>query len=136
MSLVGRRGPEWRFPIEWSKVWEFAKAVRDDHAELQPLPVPPLFPIYGHFAFETFFGSIEAGMDLDHVLHAQEEYEYRRPLRVGDRLVCQSRIIDEYYRDGRRGGRLHFIVTETEMREEATGELVVTERTTMVQSSA
>lgn len=136
MSLIGRRGPRWRFPIDWTKVWEFALAVHDDHAEADPLPVPPLFPIFGHFAFETFFGSVEAGMDQDNVLHAEEEYDYRRPLRVGDRLVCRSKVVDEFFKTGRRGGRLHFVVTETEMREEATGELVVVERTTMVQTAA
>jgi len=134
-ALIGRTGPPWRFPVEWSKVWEFARAVHDPHREGPDLPVPPTFPAYGLSAFETLFASTEAGLDLRRVLHSEEEYEYQRPLRIGDVLICQTRIVDDYRREGRRGGTLRFLVTETEMREERTGELVVRSRTTMVETA-
>ena len=31
----------WEFPIDWSKVREFAHAVHDDHWNEEPLAVPP-----------------------------------------------------------------------------------------------
>ncbi len=135
-SVVGREGEPWRFPVEWSKVWEFARAVHDDRAMDEPLPVPPTFPAYGLNAFETMYGSRAAGFDMRNVLHAEEEYVYERPIRVGDVLRCRTRVVDEYVKEGRRGGRMRFVVTETEMRDEETGELVVTARTTMLQKQA
>ena len=33
----------WEFPIDWSKVREFAHAVHDDHWNEEPLAVPPTF---------------------------------------------------------------------------------------------
>lgn len=134
--LVGRRGPEWRCPVEWSKVREFALAVHDDHAVGDPLPVPPTFPAYALNAFETFYGSAAAGFDMTKALHAEEDYEYARPLRVGDTLVGHSVVTGERYREGRRGGTLRFVDTEALMRDARSGDLVVRARTTMVQTHA
>ncbi len=132
-SAVGLEGAEWRFPVEWSKVWEFARAVADDHVGREDMPVPPTFPAYGLCAFETMYGSRAAKLDMHRVLHAEEHYRYIRPLRIGDRLRCRTRVVDDYPKWGRRGGTMRFIVTETEMRDENTDELVVVTRTTMVQ---
>jgi N-terminal half of MaoC dehydratase len=134
MTAVGLTGMPWRFPVEWSKVWEFARAVADDHVSGgEDMPVPPTFPAYGLCAFETMYGSRAANLDMHRVLHAEEHYRYIRPLHVGDRLVCQTRVVEDYTKDGRRGGTMRFVVTETEMRDEASTELVVVARTTMVQ---
>ena len=131
-SAVGREGAPWRFPIEWSKVWEFSKAVADDHLG-DDIAVPPTFPAYGLCAFETMYGSAAARLNMHKVLHAEERYRYLRPLRIGDRLRCQTRVVEDYLKQGRRGGTMRFVVTETEIREEQTNELVVVTRTTMVQ---
>jgi len=133
VTAIGLTGEPWRFPVEWSKVWEFARAVADDHVGGEDMPVPPTFPAYGLCAFETMYGSRAAQLDMHRVLHAEEQYRYVRPLRVGDRLVCQTRVISDYTREGRRGGTMRFVVTETEMRDERTRDLVVVARTTMVQ---
>jgi hydroxyacyl-ACP dehydratase HTD2-like protein with hotdog domain len=132
---VGLTGQPWRFPVEWSKVWEFARAVGDDHlsTDEREMPVPPTFPAYGLCAFETMYGSRAAQLDMHRVLHAEELYRYERPLRIGDRLACQTRVVEDYTKQGRRGGTMRFVVTETEMRDEQTGDLVVVARTTMVQ---
>ncbi len=132
-SAVGLGGGPWRFPVEWSKVWEFARAVAEDHVGGQDMPVPPTFPAYGLCAFETMYGSRAANLDMHRVLHAEEHYRYVRPLRIGDTLCCQTRVVEDYRKEGRRGGTMRFIVTETEMRDESTDELVVVARTTMVQ---
>ena len=100
------------------------------------MPVPPTFPAYGLCAFETMYGSAAAKLDMHKVLHAEEHYRYERPLRIGDRLTCQTRVVEDYSKQGRRGGRMRFVVTETEMRDERTCELVVVARTTMVQLHA
>ncbi|HEX8969514.1 MAG TPA: MaoC family dehydratase N-terminal domain-containing protein [Chloroflexota bacterium] len=134
-SAVGLQGAPWRFPVEWTKVWEFARSVAEDHVGDQ-MPVPPTFPAYGLCAFETMYGSAAARLDMHRVLHAEEHYRYLRPLRIGDRLRCQTRVVEDYRKQGRRGGTMRFIVTETEMRDEQTDALVVVTRTTMVQLHA
>jgi acyl-coenzyme A thioesterase PaaI-like protein len=79
------------------------------------------------------YGSRAAKFDMTRVLHAEERYRYVRPLRIGDRLVCKTRVVEDYVKQGRRGGTMRFVATETEMRDEQSGELVVVTRTTMVQ---
>ena len=125
LSLTDYTEPQWLFPIEETKVREFASAVKAPKSESGDVSVPPTFPIFGSIALEGM--GLLKGLDLDprRVLHGEQEYEYVRPLRLGDRLICQTRIADDYEKAGKRGGRMRFIVLETEMRDEKTGDLVV-----------
>jgi len=58
-------------------------------------------------------------------LHAEQRFEYRRPLRAGDVLSARTRPGRTWEKQGRRGGTLVFAETVTEYRDEE-GELVVT----------
>jgi N-terminal half of MaoC dehydratase len=58
-------------------------------------------------------------------LHAEQRFEYHRPLRAGDVLRWSRRPGASYEKAGRRGGRLRFQEHVTEFRD-AAGELVVT----------
>jgi acyl dehydratase len=60
-------------------------------------------------------------------LHAEQHYEYHRPLRVGDVLTATVRPGETWEKQGRRAGKLVFTETITEYRDQ-TGELVVTAR--------
>ena len=134
MSLIGRSAPEFRFEIERSKVREFARAVYDEHAGEEFPPVPPTFPIYGVAAFEPDFLFRVLGLDRKRLLNGGQEYEYARPLRIGDRLICRPRVVEDYHKTGRRGGRMRFVVIEIEMRDEASGETVVVSRSTVIET--
>ncbi len=125
-------GSEWVFPIDETKVREFARAVEAPDAEAERCAVPPTFPIFGSLALESMDLLKEANIDLRRLLHGEQEYEYVRPLKIGDRLCCKTRIADDYVKEGRRGGRMRFVVLETEMRNEKTGDLVVRARTTSI----
>ena len=57
--------------------------------------------------------------------HAEQRYEYHRPVRVGDVLSVHTSPGRSWEKMGRRGGRLTFTETVTEYRDEQ-GELVVT----------
>jgi hypothetical protein len=59
------------------------------------------------------------------VLHAEQRFEFTRPLRVGDILVAEQRAGRSWEKVGRKGGRLKFSEIITEFRDR-TGELVVT----------
>jgi hypothetical protein len=127
---------EWLFTVEAGKVREFARAVFDTSRQGDAAPPPPTFPVCVTAAFiETLVGDI-LKLDRRRTVHGEQEYEYARPLRVGDRLLCRGRIAEDYVKEGRRGGRMRFVVAEVEMRDAATGELVLRERSTAIETSA
>jgi acyl dehydratase len=67
-------------------------------------------------------------------LHAEQHYEYHRPLLAGDTLSATTRAGERWEKQGRRGGSLQFSETITEYRNQA-GELVVTARGVGVRTS-
>jgi N-terminal half of MaoC dehydratase len=60
-------------------------------------------------------------------LHAEEHFEYLRPLRVGDVLTKTTLPGKQWERDGRRGGKLKFSEAVHEYRDQ-NGELVLIAR--------
>lgn len=60
-------------------------------------------------------------------LHAEQHYEYHRPLRAGDVLTATTKPGDSWEKEGRRAGKLVFSESITEYRNQD-GELVVTAR--------
>jgi acyl dehydratase len=66
-------------------------------------------------------------------LHAEQHYEYHRPLRPGDVLSASSHPGESWEKEGRRGGKLLFSEGVTEYRDQ-NGELVVTARSVGVRT--
>jgi len=60
-------------------------------------------------------------------LHAEQHYEYHRPLRAGDVLTATTFPGKTWEKEGRRSGKLVFSESVTEYRDQK-GELVVTAR--------
>ena len=60
-------------------------------------------------------------------LHAEQHFEYHRPLRPGDVLTASSRPGKQWEKEGRRSGKLVFRELITEYRDQ-NGELVITAR--------
>ena len=60
-------------------------------------------------------------------LHAEQHYEYHRPLRAGDVLTATATPGKTWEKEGRRAGKLVFSESITEYRDQD-GELVVTAR--------
>ena len=58
-------------------------------------------------------------------LHAEQHYEYHRPLKAGDVLTATQLAGKTWEKEGKRGGKLHFSESITEYRDQK-GELVVT----------
>jgi len=121
---------EWSVAVEPWKVADFARAVGDDH----PTVPPPTFPVVLTAAFIERLVRELLPVDRSRTVHGEQEYEYRRPLRVGDRLRCRARIVSDTTKQGRRGGAMRLIVTEIEMADEASGEIVGWERSTSVET--
>lgn len=129
--------------IEWvverGKVAEFARAVLNENADYgKPDAIaPPTFP-----QTLSFWRTRQArpqsggdqGRDMSRVLHGEQEFEYVRPLRAGDVLTATSRVIDEYEKEGKRGGTMRFVVSETQFTD-ANGEVVAYSRGTSIVTS-
>lgn len=62
--------------------------------------------------------SYTGGSGLGSGLHAEQHFEYHRPLRPGDVLVVEVKAARTWEKQGRRGGRLTFIETVTEYRDQ------------------
>ena len=66
-------------------------------------------------------------------LHAEQHFEYHRPLRPGVVLTHETRQGERWEKQGRKGGKLLFSETITEFRDDK-GELVVTARSVGVRT--
>src|ERR1700733_5785708 len=141
-SIVGKTGKPFTVPIEWSKVREFARAIRDPNPvyfnpelaqqECGGIPVPPTFLQAASFWVSA--DSIPAGeFDLRRVLHGEQAFELRKWADGADPLTGVSRIADVYEKEGDRGGKMTFMVTEIEYKNQK-GETVAFARGTLVET--
>ena len=128
-------GTEW--VVERGKIWEFARACLNsgDAYNAPDAIAPPTFPRTLAFWASARGGERagRGGMDLRRVLHGEQEYEYVRPVRAGDVLTATSRVKDSYEKEGRRGGTMRFVITETEFRDQS-GEVVAYSRSTTIET--
>jgi hypothetical protein len=131
-------GLEW--VVERGKIAEFARAVlntSEEHSKPDAV-APPTFP--QTLAFwrmrqpRPAGGGGGGGRDMRRVLHGEQEFEYVRPLRAGDVLTATSKVVDEYEKEGKRGGTMRFVVSETQFRDQ-TGEIVAYSRGTSIVTS-
>ena len=125
-SLVGREFPAPApLTVSAERVRSFAAAVGqpDDGA------VPPTFPIL--LAFDAMQAFLDAEqVDLHRIVHGEQRFAYERPLREGDELTATLTVTGV-----RQIGGADIVATASEIRD-ASGELVVTGRATLVHSPA
>jgi hypothetical protein len=142
---IGVAGPWFDVPLERGKIREFARAIKADLPEylrdIQPC-IPPTFLVTaGRFWGYTFDDPGDTALskveiDRSILLHAEEEYEFfGPPPRAGTTLRARTRIADVYEKEGRRGGKLIFVVSETEF-QDARGRQVAVSRTTVVKTES
>ncbi|HEY8216107.1 MAG TPA: MaoC family dehydratase N-terminal domain-containing protein [Acidimicrobiia bacterium] len=156
-SVIGKRTGANRVRIERGPVGFFASAVLDDNpvyrdveaasgAGFDAIPAPPTFsfamrhmgvigeeqppdPTGGTNPMHAVMGDLHAKGAL--ILHGEEEFEYHRPVMVGDVLLGEGTIVDLYEKDT-DSAVMTFIVIETVWRDEANGDPVVTERFNLI----
>src|SRR5207245_301612 len=106
-SLKGKVFPSFSYTVERGKLREFLSAIGDDpsKAKLPDAIVPPTFPtVFLFWGGEGLEGTLkEIGIELFNVLHAEQEYEYFMPVRVGDTITGQIEVQDVYSKGGRTG---------------------------------
>ena len=136
-SVIGQWGPPTRMPVEFGKVREFARALKDQspgYGDPTRAVAPPTFLM----SIAHWLGDLSATrpgirLDMRRVLHGEQEFEYLRPIRPGDVLTARSRTKDVFEKPGKRGGKMTFVVGETEFANQH-GEVVAYMRNTLIQT--
>ncbi len=158
-KFIGRPTSKSRVVVERGPVANFATAVCDPDpvyrdpqaakdAGFDSIPVPPTFPFvmnnWGEFPeiqpserptgnpLGEVVGPLMAGGGI--ILHGEQEFEYHRPVQVGDVLVGEGKITDAYTKEA-KGRTMTFVVTETVWKDDSTGEPVVTTRFNLIHRS-
>lgn len=110
---------------EESPVFRSAEAAR--RAGFEEQLAPPTFATVMNISISgQAVTDPQLGLDYSRVVHGEMEYEWHRPLRVGETLTAAPRIADIYAR-----GPHEYLVIEAEIRD-ARGETVVLSRSTLL----
>ena len=124
-AVVGKKYPEATFTVDPDRVEAFRTVF--DAAE----GIPPTFVTAAEFeVIPRIVEDPELDLDFTRVLHGNQEYAYRRPLRPGETLIVRPRI--ESIRELGGNG---FLVIATELVDDA-GEVVCTARATMIERAS
>lgn len=149
-----------RFPVEASHILMFARAIGDENpvytdpsspeaTEFGNVIAPPTFTMAGaQFdpdnvllpkIGQPWFGSAKepSGAEITSTgrLHAEQHFEYHRPLVAGEVLTTVERAGTTWAKQSKRGGSLLFEEKFIDYLIAGTGELVVTARFVSVQPS-
>lgn len=124
-AAAGKVYPDIPFTVDPERVRAF-RAVFDE-----PSGVPATFPTAAEFTvIPKVVSDPELGLDFTRVLHGNQEYEFRRPLKEGEHLVIRSRIGSI-----REMGGNGFLVLVTEL-VDPDGEVVCAGRSTLIERAA
>ncbi len=94
-------------------------------------PVPPTYL----FCLELMdtpnpFGFLdELGIDIAHLLHAEQRFDYRSPPCIGDAVTFRTRVADVFEK---KGGALTFAILDTEASAAGLGTLASLRKTLVV----
>jgi acyl dehydratase len=141
-SYIGTTGKPVTMHIERGKIREFAKAIKEDdplyfdeeYAKREAGGVmPPVTFLRTVEHWHDGEGRPRMPMDLKRALHGEQEFEFLKPIFVGDVLTAVSRITDVYEKVGKRGGTMTFVVTETEFTNQR-GEVVARARQVSIET--
>ncbi len=156
-SIVGKLTGAYKVRIERGPVGYFASAVMDDNpvykdpraaqaAGFSAIPAPPTFsfamqhmgkwdedqppdPTEGVNPMHAVMGELFGKGAL--ILHGEQEFQYHRPIVVGDVLVGEGKILDVYERET-DSAVMTFVVVETTWRDEQSNEPVVVEKFNLI----
>lgn len=122
-SLVGKTYPPVSFALEAGRVAAFGAAVGHPVGSVPPTLITAPELVAG---LANVVADPELGLDFSSVLHGEQEYEWRRPLALGEVLTAEATI--EEIR-GRAG--LEFLTLRTDLRDVA-GRTVAVARSRLI----
>ncbi|MFN0063987.1 MAG: MaoC family dehydratase N-terminal domain-containing protein [Myxococcaceae bacterium] len=137
-NAIGRTSPPAANEVERGAIRRFAEALGDynpiyfdeTYARAAGYPAvvaPPTFPASFHSAADL---RELLGVGVKSLLHAEQAFEYERPIFAGDRIHVSTRVADIQERTG-PAGRMEVALVDDEGRDDA-GKLVFRSRRTLV----
>lgn len=128
-SKIGQQFAPFTIEVQRNKISELTAAIGDDNpiyhsreaaqaAGLQDVPLSPTSPTLFNFwgARQKGHTLASLGIDVQRILHGEEEYEYLQPIYPGDILTGVATVIDGKTRQGKDGTAMDIITTETRYR--------------------
>jgi acyl dehydratase len=137
-ALKGKEYPEVSLTVERDQVMQFDDAVGEDNPVFREPEAAKSAGYAEQVAPPTFVTKVqimssaqvvldqELGLNYMMVVHGEQEFEWRRPVVVGDVLTAVPRIADIYAK-----GPNEFLVIEAEVKDDS-GETVAVSRTTLL----
>lgn len=139
-DIIGKQSEKVINEVERGAVKKFANAIGDSHpiyvdraygrkSRYKNNIAPPTFPR----VFD--YGSIEE-LKLPNagLIHGEQEFEYKRPLVVGETLQCYSKV-ENYEEKQAKSGNLGFL-TVNNIGEDGTGEKIFNAKTVTIITEA
>ncbi|HVE85391.1 MAG TPA: MaoC family dehydratase N-terminal domain-containing protein [Myxococcaceae bacterium] len=141
-NAIGRSSPPTLNEVEKGAIRRFAEALGDynpiyydeEYARASGFPTivaPPTFPASFHSAADL---RELLGVGIKSLLHAEQAFDYERPILAGDRIYVSTRVADVLEKTG-PAGKMDVAVIEDEGRDEE-GTLVFRARRTLVVRAA
>jgi acyl dehydratase len=131
--MIGTVVDECSFAVEAGKVREFARAIQDPSDPVGGVPLT-FSVVAGHYR-DARAAVEKLGLDIKRVVVGEVEWEYSRPLVVGDDLSARRVVADVKTREGARGGSMTLVTLETEFRD-ANGEVALRQREVLIETGA
>jgi hypothetical protein len=127
-ELVGKTYPAVAFPLDAERVAAFARVI-GHHGD----DVPPTFVTAPELAagLQNLLADDQLALELSEVLHAEQQYEWGRPLTIGESLTAETTISDI-----RAKGGTSFLTLRTDIRDEARRTVVIATSTLVVRGAA
>ena len=137
-ALKGKEYQEVSLTVERDRVRQFADAIGEDNPVFRDPQAARALGYTDQLAPPTFVTTMqimtsgqvvldrELGLDYSRVVHGEQEYEWRRPVVVGDVLRATPHIADIYSK-----GPNEYLVIEADIKD-ASGDTVVLARTTLL----
>ncbi len=122
---IGQESSLHRARLERAAIEAFGKSVSWE----LPGEVPPSF--LTRFREGEFELLVRLGVELQQVLHAEQEYRWLAPLKMDSELDHRARLADVLSKGG-KGGRLTFLKFDSEYLDPVTTRALVQSRTVMV----
>jgi len=137
-NAIGRSSPPTLNEVEKGAIRRFAESLGDynpvyydeEYARASGYPTivaPPTFPASFHSSADL---RELLGVGIKSLLHAEQVFEYERPIFAGDRIMVATRVADVLEKSG-PAGKMDVAILDDEGRDEE-GKLVFRARRTLV----
>lgn len=116
------------YEVSRAKIAEFARALGDDNPAyfgLDPVAPPTFAAIIAAQAWDALFDDEELGLALNRTIHADQQFDFVRPLRAGDVVVATLSI-----ERVRKRGAMDMVTVEVDLAVD--GATVCTARSTLI----